>query len=164
MTGDVRLRRVRPEEKTRLYNLFQKFLYEMTNFYDDEPDEQGNLHYGHFESYFDGSDPEREAYFILEDQTVVGFAMLNRYSHLGTEIDKAIAEFTVFPMYRRRHVARRAAEQLLRLRPGKWEVKFNEKNAPAKALWTGLTSERNPRFTHLNSVETVISFSADDAR
>ena len=51
--------RVRPEDRELLWNINQKYLYEMTNFYDDPMDEAGNLHYGHFEEYF--RDPDRRA-------------------------------------------------------------------------------------------------------
>ncbi len=32
-------------------NFNQKYLYEMTNFYDDPMDENGNYHYGHLDDY-----------------------------------------------------------------------------------------------------------------
>ena len=43
---------VKPEEKVLLWNINQKYLYEMTNFYPDEMDENGVLHYGYFDEYF----------------------------------------------------------------------------------------------------------------
>ena len=48
----IALRRVRPEDRDLLWNVNQKYLYEMTNFYDDPMDKAGNYHYGHFEEYF----------------------------------------------------------------------------------------------------------------
>jgi hypothetical protein len=33
---------VKSEKRELLWNIFQKFLYEMTNYYDDEMDEMGN--------------------------------------------------------------------------------------------------------------------------
>ena len=41
-------------------------------------DEKGNYHYGHFDEYF--SDPKRVAYLLYDENTLVGFAMLNPYS------------------------------------------------------------------------------------
>ena len=38
-------------DRELLWNVNQKYLYEMTNFYDDEMDEAGNYHYGYFEAY-----------------------------------------------------------------------------------------------------------------
>ena len=48
----IRLLIVQPNDRDLLWNINQKYLYEMTTFYPDEMDEVGNLHYGHFEEYF----------------------------------------------------------------------------------------------------------------
>ena len=153
----IRFVPVRREDRTLLWNLFQKFLYEMTNFYDDEFDAEGNLHYGHFDSYFAG-DPDRKALFLYEEETLVGFIMMNKYSHVGAKLDWALAEFTVFPRFRRRHIALRSAKKLLNEYPGAWEIKYNEKNSAAKALWNGLAAPFSPQITQLNEFETVLDF------
>ena len=57
----IRLQPVYPHDRDLLWNLNQKYLYEMTTFYPDEMDEAENLHYGHFEEDF--TDPKRNAYF-----------------------------------------------------------------------------------------------------
>ena len=95
----INLKPVKPEDKELLWNINQKYLYEMTNYYDDEMDERGNYHYGYFDAYF--TEPERIALFICKNDVIVGFAMLNPYSYLGEKSEYVMAEFTVFPMYRR---------------------------------------------------------------
>ena len=147
---------VRPEDRALLWNLNQKYLYEMTNYYDDELDEKGNLHYGYFDAYF--TDPKRRAFFLYEEKALVGFAMIHPYSNMGESLDHVLAEFTVFPMFRRRRLALRAAEMIFERFKGRWEVKYNEKNTAAKALWTKATAKYRPRKTHLNETETVLSF------
>ena len=47
----IRLHIVQPHDRDLLWNINQKYRYEMTMFYPDEMDEAGNLHYGHFEKY-----------------------------------------------------------------------------------------------------------------
>ena len=95
-------RPVAQTDRQRLWNLFQKYLYEMTNYYDHELDGEGNYRYGYFDRYFE--EPDREALFLWDGDTLVGFAMLNRHSCLGETVDHALAEFTIFPMYRRQHL------------------------------------------------------------
>ncbi len=150
------------EQRELLWNINQKYLYEMTNFYADELDEAGVLHYGHFESYF--TDPAREALLLYADGILVGFAMLCPYSQLEEPVDYVMAEFTVFPMYRRRGLALEAAQRILEVRPGRWEIKYNEKNAAAKALWTKLTTPYGPRKTRFSDVETVLQFTINQGR
>ena len=47
----IRLQPVQPHDRDLLWNINQKYLYEMTMFYPDEMDEAENLHYGHFKEY-----------------------------------------------------------------------------------------------------------------
>lgn len=156
MTGLLELTEVKPEDKTLLWNIHQKYLYEMTNFYDNEMDAQGNYHYGYFDAYF--REPERKALFLFWEGHLAGFAMLNPYSYIGKSPDHVLAEFTVFPRYRRKHIASEAADLIFRQNKGSWEVKYNEANAPAKALWTKVTAKYCPQRIPLNPYETVLSF------
>ena len=152
----IRLEMVHIENKELLWNINQKYLYEMTNFYNDPMDENGNYHYGHFNEYF--WDPKRVAYFIRDDETLVGFAMLCPYSYIGRNPDYTMAEFTIFPSYRRRHFAIEAVKLILAEHQGKWEIKYNEKNILAKKLWNAVAAPYNPEVHHLNEEETVLAF------
>ena len=147
---------VTADEKERLHNINQKYLYEMTAFYPDVMDENGNLHYGYFEQYF--VDPKRKAFFLYHGDTMVGFAMVHPYSVIDGDPDHTMAEFTIFPSYRRQGFAADAAKNILNAYPGRWEIKYNEKNLAAKALWTAITAPYQPQTVHLNEYETVLVF------
>ena len=150
------LHAVQPEERQKLWNIFQKFLYEMTNYYDDPMDEDGNYHYGYFDAYFE--EPDREALFLYDGSDLVGFAMLNRHSYLGNDTDHILAEFTIFPAYRRRHLGSEAAKLLFTHYPGSWEIKYNNRNSGAKALWTTVSQPYSPQIIPYSEDETVLSF------
>ena len=152
----LRLQAVQKKDRDLLWNINQKYLYEMTSFYDDPMDENGNYHYGHFDEYF--SDPLRAAYFIFDEDVLVGFAMICPYSYIDQHPDYTMAEFTIFPAYRRKHFAIDAAEMILDKHPGKWEIKYNEKNEAAKKLWNTVAAPYEPEVHHLNDEETVLSF------
>ena len=85
----LRLQTVQKKDRDLLWNINQKYLYEMTNFYDDPMDDSGNYHYGHFDDYFSA--------------------------------------------YRRKHFALDAARMILDKHPGKWEIKYNEKNGARRS-------------------------------
>ena len=147
---------VKPEEKVLLWNINQKYLYEMTNFYPDEMDENGVLHYGYFDEYF--VDEKRKAFFIYNDDKMVGFAMMHPYSVINGNPDYTMAEFTIFPSHRKNHFASDAVKVIFEYYRGEWEIKFNEKNKPAKALWTKVSAPYSPKVYHLNEEETVLVF------
>lgn len=153
----MKLVAVKPQDRELLWNINQKYLYEMTNFYDDEMDTLGNLNYGYFDAYF--TDPKRKAFFLFDEkQVLVGFAMIHPYSNLNEKPDYVLADFTVFPVYRRKHLAEKAAEMIFERFKGCWEIKFNEKNIAAKTLWNKATEQYFPKVTRLNDTETVLSF------
>ena len=152
----IRLQAVRKEDRDLLWNINQKYLYEMTLYYPDPMDGKGNLHYGHFDEYF--TDPRREAFFLFDDDTMVGFAMLCPYSYIGRNPDYTLAEFTIFPSCRRRHYAWDAVHLILKSHPGHWEIKYNEKNAAAGKLWTAVAAPYHPAVHRLNEEETVLEF------
>lgn len=129
---------------------------EKTNFYDDPMDKNGNYRYGHFDDYF--TDPKRKAYFIYNEDTLIGFAMLCLYSNIDQDPDYTMAEFTIFPSFRRKHLALDAAKMILDKHRGKWEIKYNEKNSGAKKLWNIVAGPYEPEVHHLNEEETVLVF------
>ncbi len=153
----IEFKEVKPENRDLLWNIHQKYLYEMTTYYDDEMDESGNYHYGYFDDYF--TEPERKALLIYDRQVLVGFAMINPYSYIHGQPDHVLAEFTIFPMYRKKHLATEAAEGIFSNYGGRWEIKYNEKNVAAKRLWTQVTAKYNPRQYRYSEDETVLSFS-----
>ena len=106
----IRLQEVKAEERELLWNIIQKYLYEMTN------------------------------------------------SAIGHHPDYTIAEFTIFPSYRRNHHAIDAVHLILSSYHGTWEIKYNEKNVGAKGLWTMVTEQYSPTVYHINEEETVLEF------
>lgn len=152
----IRLQAVRKEDRELFWNINQKYLYEMTLYYPDEMDERGNYDHRYFDAYF--TEPERSAQFIFDDDVLVGFVMLNPYSAIDHHPDHTIAEFTIFPAYRRKHYALDAARLILSGYPGKWEIKYNEKNTGAKKLWTMVSEPYSPTVYRINEEETVLEF------
>ena len=68
----IKLVPVAAQQKDLFWNINQKYLYEMTNFYPDVMDEQGNYHYGYFSEYF--IDPKRKAFFVSESSSEMLFS------------------------------------------------------------------------------------------
>ncbi len=144
--------------KNQFWNILQKYMYEMSQFYDDEMDEAGNYLYRYFDSYFEDA-PDRKALYIMDDDLIVGFVLINRYSFIGSDIDYAIAEFTVFPAYRKRNCGSEAVKCILAQFPGRWEIKYNLKNDKAARFWTKVTQQFKPKVVNLENEEQLVLFS-----
>ncbi len=94
---------------------------------------------------------------------MVGFAMINPYSYIGGCPDHVLAEFTIFPSYRGKHLAHAAADRILAAYPGRWEIKYSERNAAARRLWQRVTAPYHPVVHRLNEEETVLAFACGPA-
>ena len=150
---------IKSDDRELFWNIHQKYLYEMTNYYDDEMDESGNYHYGYFDAYF--TEPKRKAQLIYFNKRLVGFVMINPYSYLDENTDYVLAEFTIFPMYRKKHIAMDVTEMIFNQYKGSWEVKYHEMNIAAKGLWNKVCAKYSPRKININETETVLSFSVN---
>lgn len=141
-----------------LSSLFQKYLYDMSRYYDSALDEDGNYPYPYLPLYFTGSD--RQAWFIYDDDTLVGFALINTHSFVESEAEHALAEFTIFPAYRSRGYAAASAKELFARLPGTWQLKFSTNNTPAARFWRKLLTPYGAREHDLGGGETAVSFRA----
>ena len=152
----VTLKKVPVSDRNTLWNMVQKYFYELSAIYDMEMDAAGNYEYRYFDSYFE--QPGRTALFICHDRTRIGFALINNFSCLGDSIEYAVAEFTIFPRYRHRHFAAEAVRQLFRTYPGKWEIKYSRRNPAAETLWKNAAREYAPGVSRYGETECVLSF------
>ena len=66
---------------------------------------------------------------------MAGFALINAFAHSGLACDFSMAEFFVVRKYRRAGVGLAAALQIIRARPGQWEIAVVRKNLPARTFW-----------------------------
>ncbi len=73
-----------------------------------------------------------------------------------------MAEFTIFPDYRRKHYALDAAKMILKDRPRKWEIKYKEKSYVGKKLWNTVAAPYDPEALHLSEKETVLVFEVSE--
>ena len=158
------LKPVETAEKDILWNVFQKYYYEMSAYYDLEMRPDGNYEYRYFDAYFE--EDTRTPLFIFDDNDLIGFALLNDYSCLGDAIDHAVAEFTIFPRYRGKGFASDAVRLIFQTYPGSWEIKFSVRNRPADSFWRKAAAQYAPRVTPFGDGETVLSFTtvSDPAR
>jgi len=139
----VSLEPVGRERRDTLTNLFQLYAHDFSEQWFDRPEgelgEDGRLEeYAYMDLYW--SEPEREVMLIRRDGRIAGFVMVNRYSHSGLPLDHQIAEFFVARKHRRAKVGREAALQVIRARPGQWEIAVARRNEGAKPFWRGVAA------------------------
>ena len=139
-----------------LYNLLQKYLYEMSA-YDDRPmDDEGNFSYQYLPYYF--TEKDRQAFFLYDDSIMIGFALINAYSVTAEPVANCIAEFTIFPAYRHRGKGLEAIEALKAVRHGSWQLKYATTNKQGAAFWKKVKEQYNGIEQKLEGTARVITF------
>lgn len=96
--------------------------------------------------------------FIIYEGKIVGFMMLNNHSYIDQKPDYVIAEFSIFPVYRKKGIAQKAIDLAYSQYPGKWELKFSLKNKSAINLWYKSTEIFKPTVYQLEDNEQVLAF------
>lgn len=71
---------------------------------------------------------------------LIAFREKAPYSYIDEHPDHMLAGFTIFPMYRKKHIGKQAAELILKTCDGRWKMKHNEKNMAVKILWNQITT------------------------
>lgn len=80
--------------------------------------------------------PGRWPFFLRDDGSLAGFALVSRGSRVGgssTAMD--MGEFFVVRGARRRGVGAAAVRALFARFPGPWEIRVRRSNGPARAFW-----------------------------
>ena len=126
MTVDVRP--ALASDKPRLRHLLADYLLELSTYGDV------NLAYPFFDAYWQiGSC--RWPYLVQNNDKLVGFALVNKWSPSGRGTDFAMAEFYIAPEARGQRIGLNAAKAVLLQHPGVWELSVMALNASAQRFW-----------------------------
>lgn len=131
---DITLHPMPVAEKVLLIRLMELYLYDFSEFSQDDINEYGYYGYDHIDDYW--NEEGRFPYLIRVDGKIAGFALICPHCRDRKEEDaRCIGEFFVMRKYRRMGVGKRAAMQLFDLHRGCWEVCYWKSNVPAGVFW-----------------------------
>ncbi|NMB46151.1 MAG: GNAT family N-acetyltransferase [Firmicutes bacterium] len=138
------------ERKSALRNLLELFLYDLSEFEDEETDvnECGLYEYEYLDHYW--TQPGRYAYFIRVRDKLAGFALISQSRSDDGYFHTIMEEFFVMRRYRGQRVGQTAAHRLFSLFPGCWRIPEMRLDIPAQRFWRKII----PRYTGGQYVET----------
>ena len=131
-----------PAERDTLANLLQFYLYDFSEFHDEDADtdDTGRFReYRYLDDYW--RDPDRHPFLFRVDGRLAGFALVRRLERPGSEPTWGMAEFFIMRRYRRLGLGRQAAVALFDRFPGRWEVGQVHENTGAIAFWRRVIAE-----------------------
>lgn len=148
----VELRPVHLDEREILSHLMEKYNYEFSQWDLRDVNDLGLYGYQYLDYYW--NEERRWAYFILADDKLAGFALVNDLPEVDDrETDYQLAEFFVMYKYRRLGVGRRAVFQLFDEHKGRWQLKRHPKNLAAARFWDRVINDYSD-----GSFELVIAY------
>lgn len=146
----IRLDKVLLEEKELLFRLLQFALYDGSLYNTNNIGEDGLFPYKWFDNYF--TDDDRDAFFIREDDKIVGFVMINQFMK-KCDNGHSVAEFLVLPEYRRNHIGKKVAYLVFEMFPGNWEVEPIEESNEACRFWENVVvNYTNNKFSFSDGI------------
>lgn len=150
------LNRLTSDDKQTLELWMQDYLRELAPYYGDAPGEDGKYSYRYLPLYFSESD--RAAFAIAEGDCTVGFLLVNHVNCGSLTTDYTLAEFSVFPPFRGRGRAEETMNELLKILPGTWQLKYTPQNPAAAALWRRVETKYGGKTVLLPDNEVLLVF------
>ena len=132
---------VNKTQRSVLRQLTELYLYDFSEFTEDNVNEHGFYDYSFLDLYW--LDPKRLPFFIKVDGNFAGFALVSSSFCCYTTNNEAhnIDEFFVMRKYRRMNIGNFAAKYIFDLFKGEWEVKVRHDNKPALTFWKKVINE-----------------------
>lgn len=122
------------EEKPLLVRLMELYLYDFSQYSDDDVNAFGCYGYRHIDDYW--NEQGRFPYLIRVDGKIAGFALICPHCDYRTEADaRCFGEFFVMHKYRQKGVGREVATRLFDMHRGPWEICYWRNNLPAGRFW-----------------------------
>lgn len=121
-------------QKELIRRLMELYQHDMSTATGNELNQFGLYDYPWLDSYW--TEDDRHPYIFQIQVTVAGFALVNKHVILPeNEGAHSIAEFFVLKNRRRQKLGQRAASQIIKNFPGRWEISVLEKNEGSAAFW-----------------------------
>jgi predicted acetyltransferase len=151
----IDLLRAANHDAVSLANLFQYYVYDLSDVVETSLGADGRFHLPSLDAYW--SDAWRHPHIVKVDGNLAGFALVQQRSRItGDDETWDIAEFFVMRKYRRHGVGRAVAGRVFDSFRGSWEVRERKTNLAAIAFWRRVIDA----YTKGNFKETVL----DDER
>ncbi|MDB5704778.1 MAG: family N-acetyltransferase [Sphingomonas bacterium] len=126
-----------PDERATLENLLQLYIHDFSEHWAGRPDgeigEDGRFAPYPLDAYW--NEPDHVPLLLRAHGHPVGFALLDRTSHTGHDLDRNMREFFILRKHRRSGVGTAAARAIFSLYPGRWEAAIARPNAAALPFW-----------------------------
>lgn len=135
---DLQLVTIKEQERKILENLFSYYIYDMTEYMKWNPDHEGKFSYdsSKFDVYWEQED--HTPFFIYVDSELAGFVLVRLYPSDLSTYD--VSQFFVLRKFKGQGVGKEALAKVVRIFPGKWQIRVLLENSGALRFWKSAVS------------------------
>lgn len=128
------------EQEPVLANLLELYSYDFSEFIDLKLGADGRFGYKHLSLYW--KEPDRYPFLVMINDYPGGFVFVRKGSGISDDKDVwDMAEFFILRGYRGLGIGTKAAHEIWKKFPGKWEVRVMDRNQKAIKFWKRSISE-----------------------
>ncbi|GAA0327526.1 GNAT family N-acetyltransferase [Bacillus carboniphilus] len=144
----VRIVKVGIAEKSIFESLVSLYLHDLSEYTNDlDINSQGNFEYNGLHLYWERE--ELIPFFILLEEKVVGFVLLNQSPFIPAGFDYGINELFVLRKFRGKDIAKMAVKELFSMYKGTYYIVQLTKNQPAVNFWRRLYKNLNLKVDYI---------------
>ncbi|MFC7681727.1 GNAT family N-acetyltransferase [Paenibacillus sp. GCM10028914] len=144
---NIQITRINQEQQELFLNLYNLYLYDLSEFTGDEPKDNGNFDPTNTYLYLERQ--ELHPYFIKTNEKVIGFILVCSPPFVIEEVDYTIQELFLLKKYRGRNIAARAVELVISKLDGTVRVEQLKINKSAVRFWKKFFEHHNIGFTEM---------------
>jgi len=134
--GPTTVQPLTPDLLPVVERLWQLYRHDLSEFRDTLPDPEGLFMAGRLPAFL-SDDPGRRTLVVRYGGAPAGFVLLQGLASGPA----SIGEFFVVRAVRRRGVGHEVATEVMRARPGRWLLAFQEENPKAARFWRRVATE-----------------------
>lgn len=134
----ISLKEIKQESRHVLENIFQYYIYDMSEYMEWSPNEEGKFAYNpsSLDAYWEADD--HIPYFIYVGAELAGFALIRRYPSDTSTYD--VAQFFVLRKFKGKGVGKKALALIVKSFPGQWQIRVLIENVAALNFWQSAVS------------------------
>ncbi len=132
--------KVEEEQREILAHLIELYEYDFSEYENSDVNSYGLYGYSYLDYYW--TEQDRYAYFIKVNGKLAGFVMVCGFCYVSKDDQTlCMSEFFVLKKYRRQGIGKKAAIEVLKMHPGKWELTVHPNNPVSHKFWNSVISE-----------------------
>lgn len=135
---DVSLKKISKGSRPILENIFQYYIYEMSEFLPVNLEAVGRFSYNaeSLDPYWDNK--QHIPYFVYVHEQLAGFVLVRKYPEQKEFFD--IDQFFIVRKYQSRGVGQKVFKQVMNKHSGLWQVRVLKENESALGFWKKVIS------------------------